>query len=43
MKKLLATLMSVAVVATFTPISSEAQSSCPAEVTKAKSFLGYTS
>src|SRR4030095_6203261 len=38
MKKLLATLMSVAVVAAFTPIS-EAQTSCPAEVSKAKELL----
>jgi len=39
MKKVLATLMSVAVVATFTPVGSEAQTSCPAEVTKAKELL----
>src|SRR5437763_333665 len=38
MKRLFATLMSVAVVAAFTPIS-EAQTSCPAEVTKAKQLL----
>src|SRR5215472_13797169 len=38
MKKLLATLMSVAFVAAFTPIS-EAQTSCPAEVSKAKELL----
>ena len=38
MKRLFATLMSVAVVAAFTPIS-EAQTSCPAEVTKAKQML----
>jgi hypothetical protein len=38
MKKLFATLMSVAVMATFTPVG-EAQTSCPAEVTKAKELL----
>ena len=38
MKRLFATLMSVAVLATFTPVS-EAQTSCPAEVTKAKELL----
>ena len=37
MKKLFATLMSVAVLATFTPAG--AQTSCPAEVTKAKEML----
>ena len=37
MKKLFATLMSVAVLATFTPAG--AQTSCPAEVTKAKELL----
>ena len=38
MKRLFATLMSVAVLAAFTPVS-EAQTSCPAEVTKAKELL----
>ena len=38
MKRFFATLMSVAVLATFTPIG-EAQTSCPAEVTKAKELL----
>src|SRR2546427_12218588 len=38
MKRLFATLMSVAVLAAFTPVS-EAQPSCPAEVSKAKEML----
>ena len=38
MKRLLAVLMSVAFVAAFTPVS-EAQTSCPAEVSKAKEML----
>src|SRR5436190_5178169 len=38
MKRLFATLMSVAVLAAFTPVS-EAQTSCPAEVSKAKELL----
>ena len=38
MKRLFATLMSVAVMATFTPVG-EAQTSCPAEVSKAKELL----
>jgi hypothetical protein len=38
MKRFFATLMSVAVLATFTPIG-EAQTSCPAEVSKAKELL----
>lgn len=38
MKRLFAALMSVAVMAAFTPVS-EAQTSCPAEVTKAKEML----
>src|SRR5256712_6071791 len=38
MKRLFATLMSVAFLAAFTPVS-EAQTSCPAEVTKAKEML----
>ena len=38
MKRLFATLMSVAVLAAFTPVS-EAQTSCPAEVSKAKEML----
>ena len=38
MKKLFAVLMGVAMLAAFTPIS-EAQTSCPAEVTKAKELL----
>jgi hypothetical protein len=38
MKRLFATLMSVAVMATFTPVG-EAQTSCPAEVNKAKELL----
>ena len=38
MKKLFATLMSVAVMAPFTPVG-EAQTSCPAEVSKAKELL----
>ena len=42
MKRLFATLMSVAVLAAFTPVS-EAQTSCPAEVTKAKEMLAKRS
>ena len=38
MKRFFATLMSVAVMATFTPVG-EAQTSCPAEVSKAKELL----
>jgi hypothetical protein len=38
MKRLFATLMSVAVMAAFTPVS-EAQTSCPAEVSQAKQLL----
>ena len=38
MKRLFATLMSVAFLATFTPVG-EAQTSCPAEVSKAKEML----
>ncbi len=38
MKRLFAILMSVAMVAAFTPVS-EAQTSCPAEVSKAKELL----
>jgi hypothetical protein len=41
MKKLFATLMSVAVLATFSPAG--AQTSCPAEVTKAKEMLAAKS
>jgi hypothetical protein len=42
MKKFLATIMSVAVVAAFTPMAS-AQSTCPPEVAKAKSMLSQKS
>src|SRR5262245_11825157 len=42
MKRLFATLMSVAVLAAFTPVS-EAQTSCPAEVSKAKEMLAKKS
>jgi hypothetical protein len=42
MKKFLATIMSVAVVAAFTPMAS-AQSACPPEVAKAKSMLSQKS
>src|SRR5918994_2000742 len=42
MKRLFATLMSVAVLAAFTPVG-EAQTSCPAEVTKAKELLAMKS
>src|ERR687886_297073 len=39
MKRLFATLMSVAVLAAFTPVSEAQTTSCPAEVSKAKEML----